>query len=99
MDSKLKYLTSEDYNVLLEKATVSIYQTNDMIEDGLLQWNTILDWNCKNIVYPNKIVDSPIIKFKFNYSYINDEERKLYHTYWQCKKNILPLKPYTSGPS
>ena len=74
----------------------SIYQINDTIEDTILQWNTILDWNCKNIVYPNEIIDKPIIKFKFNYSYINDEQRKLYHTYWQCKKNILPLKPYTN---
>ena len=37
MDSKLKYLTSEDYNVLLEKATVSIYQTNEVIlQEGRL---------------------------------------------------------------
>lgn len=74
----------------------SIYKTNDIIEDTILEWNTILDWNCKNIVYPNIIVDSPIIKFRFNYSYINDEERKLYHTYWKCRKNLIPLKPHTN---
>ena len=54
-----------------------------------------MDWNYKNIVYPNKIFDSPIIKFRFNYSYSN-ETRKVYHSYWQCKKNIIPLKPHTN---
>lgn len=75
----------------------SIYKTNDDMENTIVEWNSILDWNCQNIVYPNNIItDSPIIKFKFNYSYINNDERKLYHTYWHCKKNILPLKPRTN---
>ena len=37
MDSKLKYLTTEDYNVLLQKAAVSIYQPNEVIlQEGRL---------------------------------------------------------------
>ena len=31
MNSKLKYLTTEDYNVLLEKAQVATYQQREVI--------------------------------------------------------------------
>ena len=37
MDSKLKYLTTEDYNVLLEKAEVTAYKQNEVIlQEGRL---------------------------------------------------------------
>ncbi|WP_319420174.1 Crp/Fnr family transcriptional regulator [Pleurocapsa sp. FMAR1] len=43
MDSKLKYLTTEDYNVLLEKAQVATYEQNEVIlKEGRLSQQIFL---------------------------------------------------------